>query len=136
MVDLVGCGRQRDLFAWNVGGRHVQRIRGSRTARDRSHRTCTVHSESYSVVICGSVAPQSRRTYLRTNETSAGLSLFRHESTCCLGNRAALYLFHHVSGDHLKEVLLLPCHLPRFCVENTERPNRKTVRSAQGNASV
>src|SRR6267154_259577 len=136
MVDLVDCGRERDLFAWNVGGGHVQRARGSRTARDRSHRTCTVHSESYSVVICGSAAPQCRGRYLRTSETSAGLSLFRHGSTWCLGNAAPLYLFHHVSGDHLKEILLLPCHLPCFRVENTERSNRKTIRSAQGNASV
>src|SRR6266481_8893823 len=64
------------------------------------------------------------------------LSLFRHEGTWRLGNGSALYLFHHVSSDHLEELLLLPCHLPWFRVENTERPNRKTIRPAQGNASV
>ena len=57
-------------------------------------------------------------------------------SVWCFGDAAALYLFHNVPCDHLKEVLLLPCYLPWFCVENSERPNRKTIRSAQGNASV
>src|SRR4030095_6453424 len=66
----------------------------------------------------------------------SGLFLFRYQCIWRFGNGTALYLFHHVSGDHLEEVLLLPCHLPWLCVENTERPNRKTIRPAQGNASV
>ena len=43
---------------------------------------------------------------------------------------AALYLFHHVSGDHLEEVLLLPCYLPWFCVERVSVQKRKTIRAA------
>ena len=57
-VWLVAAGSVMFL-AWNVGGRRAQRTRGSWTACDRSHRTRTFHSESYSVVTCARVAPPS-----------------------------------------------------------------------------
>lgn len=64
------------------------------------------------------------------------LCLFRCDCSGSFGDWAALYLFHHVFRGHLEEFLLLPCHLPWFRVQNTERPNRKTIRPAQGNAGV
>src|SRR5438045_8009273 len=64
------------------------------------------------------------------------LCLFRHDSIWHLANGAALYLFHNVSCNHFQELLFLPRHLPWFRIENTERSDRKTVRPAQGNASV
>src|SRR5262249_168954 len=53
-----------------------------------------------------------------------------------LGNRAALYLFHHIASNHLKEFLLLHCHLPWFRVEDTQRSNWETIRPAQWNAGI
>src|SRR5262245_27105841 len=73
---------------------------------------------------------------IATNGNRAALLLFRYSSFWRFGNRPALYLLHHVAGNHLEKLLLLRCDLPWFRVENTKRPNRKTIRSAQGNTGI
>jgi len=76
-----------------------------------------------------------RRVHHKRHQV-ARLSLFAFQSVWRVGNATTLYLLHHVSGNHLEQILLDGRHVMWLGIQNRERPDRKTIGPAQRNASI
>ena len=80
--------------------------------------------------------PMLRDVAFITRHQVARLSLFAFQSVWRVGNATTLYLLHHVSGNHLEQILLDGRHVMWLGIQNRERPDRKTIGPAQRNASI